>query len=102
METMTRGQALTLAECVVRAARGYERPDGGVVWSGVLWIRETPAANFHNDGNGGCNHWDVRDHALFNAFKALADKEHPEVQFERADWLVGRLWDAAVMRENAS
>jgi hypothetical protein len=90
--------ALTLADCVVRAARGHQRADGSVVWSGVLFVRDCPTANFSNDGNGGCNKWQVRAPALFEEFKALAVQVRPE-RFEQEDNLVGELWDAAMLKD---
>lgn len=89
---------VTRADCIVRAANGYQRPDGGVVFSGVLFIHDVPAANFHNDGNGGCNAWTIRAPQLFEQFKALAVSLHPAVRFEQEDLLVGALWDEAFMR----
>lgn len=87
--------ALTRADMVVRAARGHERPDGGIVWSGMLWVRDMPIASFRNDGRGGCCSWDVKDRAAFAEFEAFAVAEFPDKNFEQADWLVGQLWDEA-------
>lgn len=93
--------APVVSQWIVRAARGHEKSDGMVAWSGVLWHGDIPVADFDNDGRGGCCTWNVRDAALFADFKALADKEHPEIRYEREDWLAGKLWDAAVMRTGA-
>ncbi len=92
--------ALTLADCIVRAARGHQRTDGGVAWSGMLFIRDCPAASFSNDGNGGCCNWQVRAPQLFREFEALAKATTP-VAFEHADHLVGSLWDVAYSKPSA-
>lgn len=94
--TNTITSTLTIKECVVRAARGHERADGMIVWSGALWIRDQPAGSFLNDGNGGCLRWDVRadQRPLFEEFEALAKREHPQNR-EAADWMAGHLWDQA-------
>lgn len=89
--------ALRLADCVVRAARGHQTHDGGIAFSGMLWIRDRPVASFSNDGNGGCNRWSIRDRAAFEEFKALARSVRAE-RFEQEDHLVGELWDAATLR----
>lgn len=88
--------ALTRADLVVRAARGHQRPDGGVVWSGMLYRGDTQVAAFHNEGHGGCCTYTIRDRALFKECEELAKREFPEHSFEQLDDLVGALWDAAV------
>ena len=90
--------ALTLADCVVRAARGYERADGGIAFSGNLFVRDVPVATFSNDGNGGATMFKVKVPALFAEFKNFAKASRPDFNFEHAENLVGELWDAAVMR----
>jgi hypothetical protein len=84
------------ADCVVRAARGHETRDG-IAFSGVLWIRDIPVAEFRNDGRGGCHIWRVRDAGLFAEFEALAKTEYPHDRFEQADTFVGDLWDIAFL-----
>lgn len=91
-------RALTLSDFVVRAARGYERPDGGIVWSGMLFVRDVPVASFHNDGNGGCCTWNARQPMLLDEATAFAKKQFPDLQFEQLDHLVGQLWDAAMSK----
>lgn len=83
---------------VVRAARGHQRPDGGVVWSGMLYRGDDQVAAFHNDGNGGCVSWQPRNAALLAEFKAAAVKRFPQDRFEQEDIYVGELWDAAALR----
>lgn len=91
----TQTSALTLASFVVRAARGHQKKDGGVVWSGVLWCGDVAVAEFRNEGDGGCNIWRVRDERLFEEFKAAAKREREE-NFEQEDHAVGALWDFAM------
>lgn len=86
---------LTRADMVVRAARGHQKPDGGIVFSGMLWVWDMPIASFHNSGDGGCHDWDVKHPAAFEKFEAFARAEFPTLKFEQADWLVGQLWDEA-------
>lgn len=86
---------------IVRAARGYQRPDGGVVWSGMLYLGDCQVAAFHNDGNGGCVSWQVRAPSLFAEFKAAAVKRYPQDRFEQEDTYVGELWDAAFAKAAA-
>ncbi len=93
---------LTLADCVVRAARGHMLPNGGVAFSGVLWLRDIPVANFHNHGDGGCNTYALREApycaAAFQEFKTLAASIDRESGFEQEDHVIGRLWDVAYTR----
>lgn len=89
--------ALTLADCIVRAARGHARADGGIAFSGMLFIRDCPAASFRNEGKGGCTVFQVRDRFQFAEFDALAKAIRSE-NFEQAENLVGELWDAAYLR----
>jgi len=93
--TQRKAATLTIADFAVRAARGHQNKDGGIVWSGVLWLGDVPVANFRNDGDGGCNVWTVRDARLFEEFKAAAKREREE-NFEQEDHAVGALWDFAM------
>ncbi len=100
--TLEASTHLTIAECIVRAARGHERTDGGIAFSGVLWIRDIPVAEFNNDGNGGCTTFRIRDNdyarSSFEEFKTLARRLHPNDSFEQECIAVGDLWDVAFMR----
>lgn len=90
---------LTIADCVVRAARGRQNRKGGVVYSGALWVRDQPVASFHNIGEGGCCTWAVfpEQDELFAEFEALAKRMHPELNFEWTDHVAGALWDLAIL-----
>lgn len=85
-------------EFVVRAARGYQRPDGGVVFSGMIYLGDDQVASFHNDGHGGCNSYQIRNFNLFVQFKAAAIAAFPTNQFEQEDLLAGQLWDTAYLK----
>lgn len=97
----TKVAKLTLADCIVRAARGFARADGGIAFSGMLWVRDQPIASFHNDGNGGCCEWAVRNREAFAEFEALAKTLNPSIHFEQADHVAGQLWDAAFLKAAA-
>lgn len=89
--------ALTRADMVVRAARGRELADGGIAFSGMLWVWDMPIASFRNEGRGGCCTWDVKNADAFAKFEAFAVAEFPALKFEQADHLAGQLWDAAIL-----
>jgi len=91
--------ALTLADCIVRAARGRATRDG-IAFSGLLWIRDQPVAEFRNDGKGGCNHYILRPGMFdtFVEFKQMCIDLHPDISFEQEDHVVGELWDVAYLR----
>lgn len=86
---------------VVRAARGHQRPDGGVVFSGMIYRGDDQVASFHNDGNGGCNSYQIRNVELFAAFKAAAVAQFADANFEQEDLLAGQLWDVAFLKAAA-
>ncbi len=94
---------LTRADVIVRAARGRMRPDGGIEFSGALWVRDCPAGSFRNDGRGGCCTWTIRpeQQRLFDEFAAFANLTHPDL-IESADWLAGLLWDEAMLRADGA
>ncbi len=91
----------TSNQFVVRAARGFQRPDGGIAFSGMLYKGDNQVAEFHNDGNGGCVDWRPRSDSLFAEFKKAAVAKFPEFKFEHADHYVGELWDAAYLKKAA-
>lgn len=88
---------------VVRAARGHMIRPGSVAFSGTLWKGDEMIGEFRNYGDGGCNVWKVYagQAALFEEFKAAAVREFPDSQFEHEDHLVGKLWDAAMLKAAA-
>jgi hypothetical protein len=59
-------------------------------------VRDQPIASFHNDGDGGCTVFHVRNRETFSEFEALAKSIRSE-KFEQAENLVGELWDAAYL-----
>lgn len=91
----------TLADCVVRAARGHMLSHGGVAFSGMLWVWNCPVASFSNAGEGGCHKWVVNHPAMFAAFEQMAKDLHPELSFEQADHVAGALWDKAFLAADA-
>lgn len=93
--------SISLNACKVTAARGHANKTGGIVWSGLLWIKDTPVAEFRNGGEGGCVDWKIRDQQLFEQFEELAKAIRPWLKFEQADNVVGELWDAAYTKRSA-
>lgn len=89
---------LTINDFIVCAARGVMLKNGGVKFSGRLFVRDCPVAFFSNEGNGGCNSWTVSAPTLFGDAEEFAKRHLPDLKFEQLDHLVGELWDAAIMR----
>jgi hypothetical protein len=98
MKARKAAAAVAAPAFVVRAARGYQRPDGGVVFSGMIYRGDEQVTSFHNEGNGGCNSYQIRNFELFAEFKAAAVAEFPASKFEQEDLLAGQLWDAAYLK----
>lgn len=96
--------ALTRADLVVREARGRERMNGGIEFSGVLYVRNVRLVAFENDGDGGCNVYRLlaptseAARAMMYEVEAFAKRELPTVRYEQLDTLIGALWDEAIMR----
>lgn len=100
---MAKKKTVNSEQFVVRAARGLQRSDGGIVWRGMLWLGDQPIAAFFNAGDGGCVTWRVYANSdeAFGKFKALAAERFPELRYEQEDHLVGELWDAAFQKAAA-
>lgn len=94
-------RSLALHDCEVTAARGFETPSG-LAFSGLLWVRGIPVAEFDHDGNGGCITYRLRPAPIarvyWREFEDLARRIAP-VEFEHADHVTGALWDWALLRD---
>ena len=73
-----------------------ELADGGVAWSGSITLGNILVCNVSNDGQGGCDDYDIKHSILFRSFEITAQNEFPG-EFEATDAYVAQLWEETLV-----
>lgn len=90
---------LKSAPVVLKAVKTYkDHGDGFTLHSANLYVGSKKVGEAAQDVWGGPLQWEITDEAIKTKIQAIADERHGDVQFERTQFYLSELLDAAGLK----